>query len=148
MGARDRSTSGIAALLAGLATAPGFAGGRIALPPVSQSFPSHVACAAELERQAEQDARAASPRVTSAQMLREVQVLTRGVETAGPDKRRYEVTILYQHGALRTDLSQYEISHSFDKVIRECDGATLTTTSEKGFTLSTFEPVPEGASKR
>lgn len=134
---------GAVTLLALLTAVPVMASGRIALPPVSQTFPSHAACVAEMERLAAGDARQASPRVTTAGTLREVTLETRGMARRGPETLRYEATIWYHNGVFLRESARFEISHSFERVVRECAGSTLGITGEKGFTLSTFEPMPE-----
>lgn len=143
MGGLRGKGPGAAALLALLAAAPVMASGRISLPPVTQTFPSHAACVAEMERLAQGDARQASPRVTTDGTLREVTLETRGMARLAPETLRYEATIWFHNGVLLRESARFEISHTFERVVRECAGSTLRITGEKGFTLSTFEPVPE-----
>lgn len=134
---------GAATLLALLTAAPVMASGRISLPPVTQTFSSHAACVAEMERLAAGDARQVSPRVMTDETLREVTLETGGMARLGPETLRYEATIWYHNGVFIRESARFEISHTFERVVRECAGSTLGITGEKGFTLSTFEPMPE-----
>lgn len=122
---------------------PAEAGGRMAMPPVRQALASPAACAAEIEARASADRRAVvARRVAADGATREVTLQTQGIERHGPESLRYEATLWYHHGRVRAELGQIETSHSFEKTVLECEGAMLTTSGEKGFTLSTFEKTP------
>ncbi len=118
------------------------AGGRLAMPPISETMASHAACVAELARLAEDDRKVAVAKTTAPDgTTREVTFASDGPTRTSPDRVRYEATVWYHHGRPRVDLGQMEISHGFETVSRLCEGAVLTTRSERGFTLATFEPV-------
>jgi hypothetical protein len=62
-----------------------------------------------------------------------------GAQRRSPDRLHYEATLWFHHGKMQAELGRMEISHSFETVIRECEGAVLMIQGEKGFTLSTFD---------
>lgn len=127
------------------------AGGRMPIHAGPERFISHRACVAALETAHVEDVKQASPLTISAgQERHEVTVDSNGVERIGPELARYEVMIWYHNGRLRADLPQPQIetSHSYEHPIRECDGSTMKTSGDRGYTLSTFEPVTAAASPK
>lgn len=120
------------------------ASGQMSILSVPVRFASHQACVAALEAAYAEDARQVTPLTVAADgKRREVTVDSKGVERLDPQLARYEVTIWYHNGGLRTDLPQPQIetSHSYEHPIRQCEGKTLKTSGNRGYTLSTFEPV-------
>ncbi len=120
------------------------ASGQMSILAVPVSFTSHRACVAALKAAYAEDARLVEPLTVAADgKRREVTVDSKGVERLGPQLARYEVTIWYHNGGLRTDLPQPQIetSHSYEHPIHQCEGKTMKTSGDRGFTLSTFEPV-------
>jgi len=138
--------AGVAALcLPTLAHASGY----IPLPPSTETFKSHSACLAALDDAYAEDRKQVVPRSVEANGdTREVGLDTKGVERAGRITARYEATVWYHNGGYRPDLQQTETSHSYEHRIRQCDGKTMKTTGDQGYTLSTFDPVdPPGSPK-
>lgn len=132
----------IPAFLCALLLAPALAGGRLQTPLTAKTFASPAACAAELESLIAQDSKAIFPKqVMPDGTTREVNLKTEGMQKLAGDRLRYEAMLWFHHGKPRPDLNQIEISHSFEKVIRECEGTVLMIHGEKGFTLATFEPL-------
>lgn len=128
------------------------ASGQLSLDfePAFVTVKSHQACVAALEAAYAEDRKLVVSRTVEANgNTREVSLVTKGVERLGPKTARYDATIWYHNGALRTDLPepQIETSHSYKHQIRRCDGRTMQTTGDQGYTLSTFDPVdaPNGS---
>lgn len=120
------------------------ASGQMPILAVPEHFASHQACVAALEAAYAEDARQVAPLTVAADgKRREVTMDSKGVERLGPQLARYDVTIWYHNGGLRTDLPepQIETSHSYEHPIRQCEGKTMKTSGNRGYTLSTFEPV-------
>lgn len=134
------SCSMIALAFFGTGTSPR-AGGRLQMPTIAKVLASHAACAAEMESLAAEDGKAVEAKTTASDgTTREVTLQTEGMQRLAPDRLRYEATLWFHHGKMRADLGQMEISHSFEKTTRECEGRTLMIQDEGGFTLSTFDP--------
>ena len=126
------------------------ASGQLPLPPVTETFKSHQTCLAALEAAYAQDRKQVVSRTVEANgNTREISLVTQGVERLGPKTARYDATIWYHTGGLRADLPepQVETSHSYKHQIRRCDGRTMKTTGDQGYTLSTFDLVdrPNGS---
>lgn len=124
--------------------APAHASGQMPILAVSVSFKSHQACVAALEEAYAEDRKQVIPlRVEADGDRREVSLTTKGVERIGPELALYDATVWYHNGGLRADLPerQIETSHSYEHRIRRCDGNTMRTSGEQGYTLSTFDPV-------
>jgi hypothetical protein len=136
-----RSLASAFGLVIFLVSRPANASGRLPVPPSSQTLASHQACVDELERQyAEDQQRVVKKTVEADGASRETSLETAGIERTGTDNARYQATVWHHYGRVRTDLGQIETSHSFETLLRECDGATLHISGETGYTLSTFEP--------
>ena len=132
-------------------TALAQASGRMPIRTVPEQFISHLACVAALEAAYVDDAKQASPlKISATDERHEVTVDSSGVERIGPELARYEVMIWYHNGGLRADLPQPQIetSHSYEHPIRECEGSTMKTSGDRGYTLSTFEPVTAPAAPK
>lgn len=124
--------------------APAHASGQMPILGVSVSFKSHQACVAALEAAYAEDRKQVIPlRVEANGDRREVSLTTKGVERIGPELALYDATIWYHNGGLRIDLParQIETSHSYEHRVRRCDGNTMKTSGEQGYTLGTFDPV-------
>ena len=120
------------------------ASGQMPILALPIHFASHQACVAALEAAYAEDAKQVTPLTVAADgTRREVTVDSTGVERLGPQLARYDATIWYHNGGLRTDLPhpQIETSHSYEHPIRQCEGKTMKTSGNRGYTLSTFEPV-------
>lgn len=116
--------------------------GHLPLPPETETFISPEACIAALEKVYALDRkRTEAQTVTSNGDTREVNLDTKGIVKVGGNRTRYEATIWFSNGIYRSDLSQTETSHSYQHFIRECDGATMRTIGDQGYTLSTFDPA-------
>lgn len=127
------------------------ASGQLPLPPVTETFKSHQTCLAALEAAYAEDRKLVVSRTVEANgNTREVSLVTKGVERLGPKTARYDATIWYHNGALRTDLPapQIETNHSYRHELRRCDGRTMQTTGDQGYTLSAFDPVDKPNSSK
>jgi hypothetical protein len=125
---------------------PAHASGRLPVPPSSQTLASHRACVEALERQYAEDKRRIVEKTVAADgSSQETSLQTSGIERKGSDNVRYQATVWYRHGRVRTDLGQIETSHSFETHLWECKGATLHISGETGYTMSTFEPRKKAA---
>lgn len=120
------------------------ASGQLPMPPVTEAFGSHDACVAALDTFHKEDQKQVKPKSLRADgKMSEVELITGGVRSIGRDTARYDATIWYHHGSIRDDLEQTEISHSYMHRLRECEGGIMRVTGEDGYTLSTFEPLPD-----
>lgn len=145
-----RSSGALAATALGLeiflASWPAHASGRLPVPPSSQALASHRACVEALERQYAEDKKRIVEKIVDADgSSQETSLETSGIERKGTDNVRYQATVWYHHGRVRTDLGQIETSHSFETRLWECKGAALHISGETGYTLSTFEPWRKSA---
>ncbi|WP_157198917.1 MULTISPECIES: hypothetical protein [unclassified Methylosinus] len=141
-----RSLAKALGLAISLASWPADASGRLPVPPSSQMFASHRACVSEIERQYADDQRRIAEKTVEADgSSRETSLETSGIERTGTNDVRYQATIWYHHGRVRTDLGKIETSHSFETRLQECKGAMLHMSGETGYTLSTFEPWKKSA---
>lgn len=129
--------------------APAHASGRLPAVSTTEAFTTDAACLAALRGHEAEDRRQVSPKiVTGDGGTREVSLDTSGVEADGTAGARYDATLWWHNGIPRTDLRQVEISHSYRHRIRECTGRVLRTTSEDGYTASTFTAAEPSTSPR
>lgn len=127
------------------------ASGQVPIFPVTENFKSHQACVAALEAAYAEDRKQVAPLTVDANgSRRQVELITKGMERIGSKSARYDAMIWYHNGGLRADLpeQQIETSHSYEHRIRQCDGRTMKTSGEQGYTLSTFDPVEAAASPK
>ncbi|MDZ3832410.1 MAG: hypothetical protein U0S50_11390 [Sphingopyxis sp.] len=138
----NRAAMGAAGIaMAGLSSFA-LASGSVPVMQPPQDFETHQACVAALEDLAADDRRQVAPLSIDADgNRREVTLSTKGIERTGETTARYDATLWYQHGRPRPDLQRIETSHSYAHRLRECSGATMTTTGRDGYTLGTFDPI-------
>ena len=120
------------------------ASGQVPIFPVTESFKLYQDCVAALETAYAEDRKQVAPLTVDANgSRRQVELTTKGVERISSRSARYDATIWYHNGGLRADLSeqQIETTHSYEHRIRQCDGRTMKTSGERGYTMSTFDPV-------
>lgn len=123
---------------------PADASGQLPTLPSTESFKSHRACVAALEAAHAQDRRQVAPLTVDANGSRhQVELITKGVERIGSNSARYDATLWYHNGEPRPDMPKgtVETNHTYEHRIRQCDGRTMKTSGEQGYTLSTFDPV-------
>ncbi len=119
------------------------AGGTLPVLPVTETMPDFAACLARLEGYAREDQAQVMARQTDPTgLIREVTLVTVGVESTAATKARYEATLWFHAGRPDVALKQVETSHSYQTRSRTCDGGILTTEGADGYTLSTFDPLP------
>lgn len=131
--------SGIVALCL---SAFAYASGRTLPITTEQSFESPQSCLATLEKEYTREKSQIVPRTIDADgKTREINLITKGIERIDAETARYEAKLWYHHGLFRRGEERIETSHSWDHYVRECNGKTLRTTHDRGYTLSTFDPV-------
>jgi hypothetical protein len=69
-------------------------------------------------------------------------LITEGIERIDDDRAQYDARIWYHHGGRHDDTEKMEVSHSYTHRLRMCEGKTMRTSGEDGYTSSTFEPMP------
>lgn len=120
------------------------ASGQMPIMASQVAFKSHRACVKALDNAYAQDRGLVAPRKVEPDGRRsEVSLSTQGVERLGANHVRYDATLWFHYGSLRTDLpeQQIETSHTYEHRIRQCVGKTMKVTGEQGYTMSTFDPV-------
>ncbi|TPM37207.1 hypothetical protein [Mesorhizobium sp. B2-3-4] len=117
------------------------ASGHVPVPSSSQEFTSHEACRAMLQEAYDADRKQIAPmKRASNGDTHEVALETKGVESIGPQRARYEATVWFDNGRFDNKLQATETSHTFERHLRECWGKTLRVSGENGFTMSTWDP--------
>lgn len=115
------------------------ASGQLPAVPSTRNFASYAECLAALEATHELDLKRIEPRVVAEDGgVRELTLDSVGVEPQGPQAARYEATLWYHHGKRRTDGQDIEFSHTYEHVVRECQGQVMQVSEAGGYTLSTF----------
>ncbi|MBP0464559.1 hypothetical protein J5Y09_11635 [Roseomonas sp. PWR1] len=126
-------------LFAGLA-GPAGGSGFIPLMPQAEAFADHAACLAALEAHRAREQVLAVPRTTDAAgQVREVRVVESGIERQGPDRARYASEVWTLHGGPDPAAGRLRIVPGFERHIRLCEGAAMTTTGARGFTQPVYE---------
>jgi hypothetical protein len=125
-------------------THPGLAkaSGQIPLIPETKTFTSFQACRSALEEVLAEHQSIVNSRKTARNGdTSEVNLETKGIENNGRESARYEATLWFNYGSYNAELKKTVTSHSYRHSIHECEGATLKTSGEQGYTLATIDPV-------